>query len=228
LLHPATFDDEERILYEDVRARFIAAHSKFSRLYPELEQAADFGEPLYRILARVADHEAASLFPLREQCEELAQRARAKCDTVVELLSVCGSPARCLVCDVDRVWTAVLRNAVSDQGMAVEVLERSSGADAQEEQWRRFEAGKVDCLILQDVPLPRLVPARINRLMVMTPLTPLSTLASVVDWTLSHATSGPAVCVDLLYTRGSPEQEAMEEFADTCFGLHFGRTGGGA
>jgi hypothetical protein len=31
------------------------------------------------------------------------------------------------------------------------------------------------------------------------------------------------VCVGLLYTSGTPEQEAMMDFADTCFGLRFGR-----
>jgi len=107
--------------------------------------------------------------------------------------------------------------------MTVEVLERSFDADTAESLWRRFERGKVDCLILQDVPPVRFVGARINRLIVMTPLTPLASLAAIVDWVLSHALSGPAVCVDLLYTSGTPEQQAMVDFADTCCGLRFGR-----
>jgi len=57
----------------------------------------------------------------------------------------------------------------------------------------------------------RQVGARINRLIIMTPLTPLSRLAAIVDWALSHAVSGP------------PEQQAIMDFADTCCGLRFGR-----
>lgn len=225
LRHPVTFQDDEAQVYEAVNDRFIAAHGKFSRRYPELGEAADFGESLHRILERVADHQVAGLFTLREQREELAQMAGAKRETVVQLLREAGSPARCLVCDFDRVWTAALLKALANRGMTAEVLERSADPAALEGLWRRFEAGKMDCLILQDVPPLSVAGARINRLIVMTPLTPLSTLASVVDWTLSHAISGPAVCVDLLYTSGTPEQEAMMDFADTCFGLRFGRQG---
>jgi hypothetical protein len=223
LRHPVAFQDAEFQTYRQVNDRFIAVHNEVGRRYPELNEALDFWESLHRILDRVADHESASLFTLREQREELAQMARAKCETVVRLLSEVGSPARCLVCDFERVWTAVLLETLGERGMTVEVLERPSGPAARESLWRRFEAGKVDCLVLQDVPPPRLVGARINRLIVMTPLTPLSTLASVVDWVLSHALDGPAVCIDLLYTSETPEQEAMTDFADTCFGLRFGR-----
>ena len=223
LRHPVTFQEDEFQTYREVNDRFITVHNKVSRRYPELNEASDFWESLHRILERAVDHQAASLFTLREQREELAQMARAKCEVVVRLLSEAGSPARCLICDLERLWTAVLRRTLAEQGMTVEVLERSFDADTAESLWRRFERGKVDCLILQDVPPVRFVGARINRLIVMTPLTPLASLAAIVDWVLSHALSGPAVCVDLLYTSGTPEQQAMVDFADTCCGLRFGR-----
>jgi len=223
LRHPVTFQEDEFQTYREINDQFITVHNKVSRRYPELSEAPDFWETLHRVLERAADHRAASLFTLREQREELAQMARAKCETVVRLLSETGSPARSLACDFERLWTAVLLKTLADRGMTVEVLEHSSDAATSESLWRRFEAGKMDCLILQDVPPARLVSARINRLIVMTPLTPLASLAAIADWVLSHAVSGPAVCVDLLYTSGTPERQAMMDFADTCCGLRFGR-----
>jgi len=223
LRHPVAFEDGEFQAYRQVNDRFIALHGDVSRRYPELGEALDFWDSLHRILGRVADHQAASLFTLREQREELAQITHAKFETVAKLLSEAGSPARCLVCDFEQIWTAVLLRNLAERGMAVNVLKHSAGLAAREEIWRRFEAGKLDCLILQDLPPLRMVGARINRLIVMTPLTPLSTLACVVDWVLAHAVSGPAVRIDLLYTTGTPEQEAMMDFADTCFGLRFSR-----
>ena len=223
LRHSIAFQEDELQIYREVNDRFITLRSKASARYPELGEAVDFWEALHRTLERVVDEETASLFPLREQREALAQMARAKGETVVKLLNEVGSPARCLVCDLERLWTPVLLKMLANRGATAEVFERSSDTDAQESLWRRFEAGQVDCLILQDMPPVRLVGARINRLVVMTPLTPLSSLAAVVDWVLSHAVSGPAVYVDLLYTGGTPEEQALMEFADTCCGLHFGR-----
>ena len=222
LRHPVAFQDDEFQTYREVNDRFITALGKVSRRYPELNEALDFWQSLRRILERVVDHQAASLFMLREQREELAQMARAKCETAVRLLREAGSPARCLVCDLEQLWTPVLLNELTDRGMAVETLEHSSDTAAQERLWRRFEAGKTDCLILQDVPPARWVGARINRLIVMTPLTPLSSLAALMDWGLSHATSGPILRVDLLYTSGTPEEQAMMEFTDTSCGMRFG------
>jgi len=223
LRHSVAFQEDESQSYREVNNQFIAVHSQVSRRYPELNEASDFWGALRRVLERAVDHQAASLFMLRERREELAQRARAKCEVVVRLLSEIRSPARCLVCDLEQLWTTALLEALADREMTVEVLERSSNAVVRESLWHRFKAGKVDCLILQNVPPSGLVGTRINRLIIMTPLTPLSRLAAIVDWALSHAVSGPTTYVDLLYTSGTPEQRAMMDFADTCCGLRFGR-----
>lgn len=41
------------------------------------------------------------------------------------------------------------------------------------------------------------------------------------DRSLSHAVGGAVVSVDLLYTRHTPEQQAMADIADGCFELRF-------
>ncbi len=223
LRHPIALQEDELQKYREMNDQFITVHNEVIRRYPELDDATDFWKALHRLLGRVVDHQAATLFTLRERREELAHMARAKREVVVDLLSEAGQPARCLILDVERLWTNVLRKTLTDRGMAVEVLERLSDAAARESLWRRFERRKVDCLILQDVPPVRLVRAHINRLIIMTPLTPLRTLAATVDWALSHAVGGPAMYVDLLYTSETPEQQAMMDFADMCFGLRFRR-----
>jgi hypothetical protein len=195
LRHPIALQEDELQMYREMNDQFITVHNEVIRRYPELDDATDFWEALHRLLGRVVDYEAATLFTLQEQREGLAHRARAKCEVVVDLLSEAGRPARCLILDVERLWTKVLRKTLTGRGMVVEVLKRSSDAAARESLWRRFERRKVDCLILQDVPPVRLVRARINRLIIMTPLTPLCTLAAAVDWALSHAVGGPAMYV---------------------------------
>jgi len=81
LRHSIAFQEDELHFYREVNDRFIALRSKASARYPELSEAVDFWEALHRTLERVVDEETASLFPLREQREALAQMARAKGET---------------------------------------------------------------------------------------------------------------------------------------------------
>jgi hypothetical protein len=101
----------------------------------------------------------------------------------------------------------------------VGVIERFADQEAWETAWRSFEQGKTGCLILQDVPPLGVVGALVNRLIVLTPLVPMTSLAAMTDWTLARATNLSTICIDLLYTAQTPEREAMREFAETCCGL---------
>ena len=222
---PVTFDESESAHYGEINDEFVTLHTEIRRRYPELEQEGDFGPPLHRILARTVDHKAASLFSLREQREALAQMTVAKLDVVGQLVSEAGNPSRCLIYDSEQLWTQVIRRQIAEQGKSVQVLGPQIGFSDWQEVWRQFERNQLDCLILHDVPPSDLVPARINRLILLTPLTPLTLLAAVTDWALSHAASGPTLGVDLLYTVDTPEQQAMMDFADTCCGLRLGRGG---
>ena len=220
---PVAFDTDELAHYSEINDRFVALHGEIRCRYPELRRANDFGPPLHRILARTVDHRAAQLFTLREQREELAQMASAKLEVVAQLVSEAGSPARCLIFDYEQLWTNLICQHLAKQEKTTQVLVPTIDSAGWQDVWRRFERNQLDCLILHDVPPAELVKARINRLILLTPLTPLTLLAAVTDWALSHAASGPTVGIDLLYTVDTPEQEAMMDFADTCCGLHLGR-----
>jgi hypothetical protein len=214
-------NEDEQELYDRYNKKFLTLHSEVRNKYPELQNSNDFWFSLLQVLARYVDHKAAELFALREQREAVAQMAQAKLEMVTRLVSKAGEGARCIIFDYESMWTKLLVNHLEDQGRCVEVIDRYAGLDEWQDQWRKFEANKVDCLIIQDVPPAGLNKALIKRLILLTPLTPLLQLAAMTDWVLSHANKGSGVIVDLLYTRDSPEQEAMMAFADTFCDLRF-------
>ena len=218
---PVLLSDDEQELYRQVNEDYLKLHGKVTRKYPELKRATEFWQGLLKVLARSVDHKAAELFSLYEQREAVAQMAQAKRDMVTQLVDKAGKPARCLIFDYEQLWTPILEKHLTGQGWRTEVVKKSDGQDKWLDSWRKFEASKLDCLIVQNIPPLGLNPAVIKRLILLTTLSPLTRLAAMTDWVLSHANSGPSVCVDLLYTVGTPEQEAMMAFADTCCGLRF-------
>ena len=220
--HPIELTADERELYETTNEEFLALHSRLQREYPEISRTSDLWQCLRRLLVRVVDHEAARLFVLQEQREQLAQMASSKLDAALDLVRGVESPARCLILDFEKLWTKLLVKDLSEAGLAVEVFGESADELDGTNVWRDFEKGNMDCLILQRTPPQDYVGARINQVITMTPLTPLSSLAATVDWSLSHAVGGPIMSVDLLYTANTPEQQAMADIADGCFGLRFG------
>jgi hypothetical protein len=220
---PVAFQKDELAHYNKLSDQFVALHGDIRRRYPELRRDGDFGLSLYQVLARNADHRAANLFTLREEREELAQMAQAKVDVVVRLVESAGMPAGCLVFDDRSLWSMVLCRRLTAQGKSVQVLPPPGDPDLQS-VWKLFERKQLDCLILHNVPPADLSRACINRLILLTPLAPLTLLSDVTDWALSHAVPGfTVVGVDLLYTVDTPEQGMMMDFADTCCGLRLGR-----
>ncbi len=219
--HPIHLTDDEHELYEATNEHFLALHSRIRRRYPELSRAPDLWRCLRRLLVRVVDHEAAQLFVLQEQREQLAQMAAGKRESLFDLVRSAGRPARCLILDFETLWTRLLTAALTDAGMAVEVFGKAADDVNMAGLWRDFEKGDLDCLILHRTPPQDYVGARIDRVISMTPLTPLSALAAAIDWSLCHAVGGPIMSVDLLYTTNTPEQQAMADIADGCFGLRF-------
>jgi hypothetical protein len=202
-----------------VNNEFLTCHTRISHQYPALNRSRDFWQTLHRILDRTVDSRAAELFALREQREEVARMAAGKLEVTAKLINQVNKPARCLVFDYDGLWTKLLQRHLAEHDRTVAVgLQQVESVI-----WRQFEAGKLDCLILHDVPPPGLVKAQIKQLILLTPLAPLASLAAMVDWTLSHAASSSAVSVDMLYTVDTPEQQAMIAFAETCCGLRFAR-----
>ena len=146
---------------------------------------------------------------------------QAKKDLVLRLVSEAGKTARCIIFDYEQIWTKVLSTHLREQGWVEEVIARSATQDEWKTKWQKFTESKLDCLIIQDIPPLGLNQAVIKRLILLTPLSPMNRLAALTDWVLAHASLGSGVSVDLLYTRRTPEQEAMMGFADTCCGLHY-------
>jgi hypothetical protein len=218
---PVFLEADEEQLYIEINAEFIALHRKIENLYPELKRSRDFWQSLHRILERSVEYEAAHLFVLRERREAVAQLARRKLDVVTRLVTETKSPARCLAFDHEQLWSKVLEPHLSRHGKCVVTIPRGANAETWEVAWRDFANGKIDCLLLSEVPPPGLGQSQISRLLLVSPLTPLAQLAAVTDWTLSHNAGGAAVAVDLLYAVDTPEQHAMTEFADVCCGLRF-------
>lgn len=220
LRHEVTLDQTEAENYATVNDEFLALHGEISLVHPELPEQA-FWQELYHMLDGIVDPVAAQLFMLREQREAIAQSARAKIDTVAQLVTEAGVPARCLVFDYGGVRTGLLVQRLQGDGVTVGVVERFADRDAWEAAWRPFEQGRTHCLIAQDVPPPGVVGALVNRLIVVTPLLPMTALAAMMDWVLAHATNHSTICIDLLYTKGTPEREAMRDFAESWCGLRF-------
>jgi hypothetical protein len=218
---PVLLDKEELDEYQRVTDEFLTLHGLISRQHPELRHVADFWQGLLQILGRTVDYKAANLFVLRERREAMAQLAAAKLAMVLQLLAEEGESARCLIFDYEQLWSKVLFRNLSELGRAVAVANHSFDAAQWETTWRNFESHKLDCLVLQGVPPPGLVPANIRRLVLLTPLTPLATLSAMTDWALSHTAGGRVLNVDMLYTRDTPEQEALIDFADGCCGVRF-------
>ncbi len=220
---PTPFNDEELKLYQAVNDEFLACHARISLQYPALNRSRDFWQTLHRILDRAVDSRAAELFALRERREEAARLTANKLEVAARLIAEAAKPARCLIFDYDGLWTKLLQERLAKLDRSVAVAGQETEPAAWEQTWRQFEAAKLDCLILKNMPPPGAVKAQIKRLILLTPLAPLTSLAAMVDWTLSHAASGSAVSVDLLYTVDTPEQQAMIAFAETCCGLRFGQ-----
>lgn len=219
---PTPFNGEELQLYQAVNDEFLTCHSRISHQYSILNRSRDFWQTLHRILDKTVDSRAAELFALRERREEAARLAAGKLEVMSKLITGVGKPACCLVFDYDGLWTKLLQKQLVEGHRVVALVGDEFGPEAWDKTWRQFEAGKLDCLILQDVPPPGLVKAQIKQLILLTPLAPLTLLAAMVDWTLSHAASSSAISVDILYTLDTPEQQAMIAFAETCCGLRFG------
>jgi len=223
LRRPVTLTDDALMAYEKTNDKFLKSHGRMSRKYPELQRSSEFWRALLRVLVQNVDLGAAELFKLQEEREAIAQMAPAKREKITEMIEQAGAPARCLIFDHEGLWSYVLKRHLADHGRTVSVITPGIDQAIWEERWRQFKDGRIDAFILQEVPPELLSLAAINRLILLSPLTPLATLAAMTDWSLSHSSSGPAVCVDLLYTTGTPEQEAMMDFADTCCGLRYSR-----
>lgn len=218
---PVVLADDQEEQYDRINQKFVTIRNLARQQYPHLAEANDFWQALHDLLDRAVDHQAASLFELREMREEVAQIARGKLEVVDRLVNHSGSPARCLILDREQLWTSVLKNHFGSQNRKVAAVEKRAGEATWTSVWREFEQARVDCLILHDVPPPELVPAVIQRLILLTPLTPLTLLSAMTDWVLSHAAGGPPVSIDLLYAADTPEQRAMIDFANACFDLRF-------
>ncbi len=216
------FADEQEE-YSKINEKSLELHGQVTNKYPELKNSNDFWFSLLQVLAHHVDHRAAELFALHERKEEVAQIARAKLEMVAQLVGKAGTGARCIVFDYEQLWTPVLLKHLCGQGRVVEVVQKHANGDEWESKWQKFGEAKVDCLIVQDVPPPGFSQAVIKRLILPSSLTPLPQMAAMTDWVLSHANKGSGVNVDLLYTKGTPEEDAMMAFADTCCGLQFTR-----
>lgn len=218
---PVVLADDQEEQYDRINQKFVAIRNLIREQYPQLVDAQDFWQALHDLLDRAVDHQAGSLFELREMREEVAQIARGKLEVVDRLVNHSGKSARCLIFDREQLWTSVLKNHFGSQNKKVAVVEKGADETIWSSVWREFEQARVDCLILHDVPPPELAPAVIQRLILLTPLTPLTLLSAMTDWTLSHASGGPPVSIDLLYAADTPEQRAMVDFANACFDLRF-------
>lgn len=221
LRRPIALTAAEKEKYREVNDKFLELHRRISRKYLDLGQDGSFWENLPHVLARTVDYDAPDLFKLREQREAIAQQASEKLETVVRLVNAAGDPARCLIFDYENRWTAELKQHLSGLGKQVAALSSDSGFEEQRSVWAEFKMGFIDALIVQDVPIYDLRQSHIHRLILLTPFAPLTLQAAITDWVLNHAMGDTPVSVDLLYTVGTPEWDAMVDFADTYFGVRF-------
>ena len=189
LPHPVRLTDYEQEEYDTIREQFISLQQQIGRQFPAVKRSADFWQALNHLLAQHVHEEAAELFTLRERLENVAQDTPAKLEVVLNLLAQSGQPAHCLFLDADHEewWTRTLTNTLPDEGYEVAVVRKGATEAMWEESWRIFERGKIDCLVVQEVPPAGLVKASLARLILPSPLAPLTVLSRMTDWALAHA-----------------------------------------
>ena len=217
--HPVTFAPDNLKLWDELNDKYLRQHEKAVRKYPQLKNADNFWEGLGRVLADAVAPEAAQLFPLREQREQMTHQAFNKLEVVKQLVQETPRrPYRRLILDYDRQWTAVLNQELLRKGLQVAEL---SPGDDQRKVWEWFSGNKLDTLLLSEAPTFTLPDAHFHQLIIMTPLRPLPEISAIVDWALSHTHARDALRVDLLYVKDSPEEVAMLEVAESCFNLRY-------
>lgn len=149
---PVLLADDQEEQYDQINQKFVTIRNLIRQQYAELAETNDFWQSLHDLLDRTVDHQAGSLFELREMREEVAQMASGKLDVVDRLVNHSGQPARCLIFDHEQLWTGVLKKHFGRQGKQVAVAEKGIGEEAWQSIWREFEQARLDCLILHEVP----------------------------------------------------------------------------
>ena len=152
------------------------------------------------------------------------QIAHGKLEAVLTILTSNGNHRCCnLIYDPCGSWIPVLANALQKQNLVVEQGTPETSETEWKDIWHRFEHGRIDVILFSSTPPFGLPQANINRLIITTPITSLASLAAVTDWalTLANPHSPNPVEIHLLYVPGTPEEQAMLEFADSVCGLRF-------
>ncbi|MEW5988403.1 MAG: PIN domain-containing protein [Chloroflexota bacterium] len=218
-LHPVAFSPGQQPDWDEKNGNYVRLLERATRQHPELRETDDFWEALYRILLRTVSPEIGQLILLREEREQLAQRANSKADAIRQLLQLSPRPLyRRLIFDYQRQWTDDLLGALSPNGLKPAEL---PAGDGQRDVWDHFAGDKVDTLLLSQAPAPDLPGAHFHQLIILTPLRPLPEISATVDWALTHTQASDALRIDLLYVSHTPEELAMLELAESIFDLRF-------
>jgi hypothetical protein len=218
--HPVTFTPDEQEIWTALNNNYLRQREKVVQYYSQLKNADNFWEGLGRVLADSVAPEAAQLFPLREEREQMVHQAANKLTLVKRLVSDPTQKAnRRLILDYDHLWTPVLQNQLTEMGMLVGEL---APGDAQQTIWKKFNEKKLNTLLLSTKPQLILPNTHFHQLIILSPLRPLPEISTIVDWTLSHTFTKDALRIDLLYVADSPEEVAMLKVAESCFNLRYG------
>ena len=221
---PVSWQDWEAEEDQDLKQQFDSSYQKAMKDHPNLK-IGYFWDELQELLGLVADSNAAKLFALQEQQEELAQGAHNKLSKVLALApqSHGETKPRNLIFDPSGVWALKINEELTKLGLAAAHMDRDTAIEKWEQSWNDFETGKLAALILQVVP-PTIFSkkAHISRLVFMTPNYSHNELASMLDWTLmhTHPTVQP-VELHVLYVSNTQEEQNMRDFAESVCGLHF-------
>ena len=228
-LYPRRVDlsPEEIGFWDETNTAYLRKRERILKLHPEVREAEDFWQALFGVLHRKAAPEAGKLLELREAREEIAQLAHNKAAIVSGLVR--GSSAqgpRRLILDYERQWTPVMIANLRSDGVAV--TELPSAGEPQRAVWSDFSGNKYDTLLLSEVPPFDFPTAAFSQLIILTPLRPMTSISTMVDWCLTHMQGAETLCIDLLYVNDTPEKIAMLELAEACFDLRYARPSAGA
>jgi hypothetical protein len=226
ICQPIAWRAEEERAYAEINAQYIRLHDQTIRTYPALSRATNFWTALEKVLETVADAETAEIFKLREQREAMAQRAQAKLDKILSLLTRSDDESERgynLVYDPSGRWIPILQKELPLHGLKVNTAAAETSYNDWEILWRNFDARKLDCLLLSVVPPFGLPRSHIHRLIITTPITALSTLTAAADWALSHAhsTDRYPLEIHMLHVPHTPEEQMLQDFADSVCGIRF-------
>lgn len=219
--HPVIWQPEEAREYGHLNARFVRAYNAILKAFPALAQRDDFAVALREIRSAVSDPRLDNYLVLKARREEMAQIAHGKLDALMNLLASEGAQdGRSLVFDPSSLWVPVLHNLLERRKVRVATGRATTTREEWDLLWHRFEAGRLDVLLMTAVPPFGLIRANPSRLIITTPIAPFSQLVDAVDWALSHSHphGRSPLKVHLPYLPGTPEEPALQALVDAVRG----------